>query len=147
MAEEFAIADRLHSAAIHLLRKVRRVDESSGLSAAKLSALSVVVFGGPITLGDLAAAEQVRPPSMTRLVKELEGEGLVVREWDQTDRRVARIQATAEGQRLLKRGRNARIELISEWLRDLKPEDCATLDQATRILERLLSLPSRDRSS
>jgi DNA-binding MarR family transcriptional regulator len=147
MAEETAIADRLHSAAIHLLRRVRRVDESSGLSAAKLSALSVVVFAGPISLGDLAAAEQVRPPSMTRLVKELETEGLVTREFDESDRRVARIRATADGQRLMKKGRNARVELISQWLRDLTPEDRAKLDQATRILERILSLPIRDRTS
>ena len=73
------VADRLHSAAIHLLRSLRREDDAVGLSAPRLSALSVVVFAGPITLGALAAAEQVRPPTMTRLVQALEAEGLVER--------------------------------------------------------------------
>src|ERR671933_1067936 len=75
-----ATADRLHSAAIHLLRRVRRQDDASGLTAPRLSALSVIVFGGPLTLGALAAAEQVRPPTMTRIVQALEEAGLVVRE-------------------------------------------------------------------
>jgi hypothetical protein len=70
-------ADRLHSAAIHLLRRLRREDAKSGLSAPRLSALSVLVFGGPLTLGELANAEQVRPPTMTRLVTALEADGRV----------------------------------------------------------------------
>src|SRR5229473_2111765 len=73
-------ADRLHSAAIHLLRRLRRQDDASGLTAPRLSALSVIVFSGPLTLGALATAEQVRPPTMTRLVAALEEAGLVVRE-------------------------------------------------------------------
>src|SRR5918992_1439308 len=73
-------ADRLHSAAIHLLRRLRRVDVASGLTAPRLSALSVVVFSGPLTLGALAAAEQVQPPTMTRIVGALEAAGLVQRE-------------------------------------------------------------------
>src|SRR3712207_2008290 len=82
------VADRLHSAAIHLLRRLRRADEASGLSGPKLSALSVIVYGGPITLGDLAAAEQVRPPTMTRIVRELEAAGLIRRSADSEDRRI-----------------------------------------------------------
>src|SRR3954464_11071797 len=89
------IANRLHSAAIHLLRRARRVDAESHLPAPQLSALSVIVYGGPITLGDLAAAEQVRPPTMTRLVVALEAAGLATRETDANDRRVVRISATA----------------------------------------------------
>src|SRR3954452_9515904 len=85
------LADRLHSAAIHLLRRLRREDDASGLPAPQLSALSVIVFGGPITLGALAAAEQVRPPTITRVVATLEESGLVVRETDDADRRVARV--------------------------------------------------------
>ena len=72
------LADQLHSAAIHLLRTLRKEDDSSGLSAPRLSALSVVVFGGPLTLGQLARAEQVRPPTMTRIVTGLAG-GFVTR--------------------------------------------------------------------
>src|SRR5215471_18759609 len=82
------LADRLHSAAIHLLRRLRRQHDASGLPAPQLSALSVIVFGGPITLGDLAQAEQVRPPTITKLVATLEDAGLVEREVDTADRRV-----------------------------------------------------------
>jgi DNA-binding MarR family transcriptional regulator len=145
MKQERAIADRLHSAAIHLLRRVRRVDATTGLSAAKLSALSVIVFGGPISLGDLAAAEQVRPPTMTRMVRQLEADGLIRRQPDQSDRRVVWIQATVEGQRLLKRGRSARIDLLAEWLRALGPDELSVLDEASKILERIFGAPGRDR--
>ena len=95
------MADRLHSAAIHLLRRLRKQDEAAGLGAARLSALSVVVFGGPLTLGELAAAEQVRPPTMTRIVAGLEEAGLVARETDARDRRVVRVTATGRGRRLM----------------------------------------------
>ena len=110
-------ADNLHSAAIHLLRRLRREDAKSGLSAPRLSALSVVVFAGPITLGDLAAAEQVRPPTMTRLVTALEDEGLIVREADAASSRRSRrrrwmaaewswsaVRAAASGSGALARG-------------------------------------------
>src|SRR6266480_6205271 len=96
-------ADRFHSAAIHALRHVRREDPASGLSAARLSALSVLVFGGPRTLGELAAAERVRPPTMTNIVRGLEDAGLVRREGDPSDGRVARVRATAKGERILQR--------------------------------------------
>jgi DNA-binding MarR family transcriptional regulator len=143
MSVEITIADRLHSTAIHLLRRVRRVDAATGLSAAKLSALSVVVFGGPISLRDLAAAEQVRPPSMTRTVKELEADGLVRRAVDGADRRITRISATPKGERLLRQGRAARINLLAEWLGSLDRDDLARIDDASRILERLLAEPRR----
>src|SRR5918996_5775251 len=91
------LADRWHSLAIHLLRRLRREDVKAGLTGPRLSALSVVVFGGPITLGDLAAAEQVKPPTMTRLVRALESEGLVRRENDPQDGRIVRLRATAKG--------------------------------------------------
>src|SRR5437667_3390038 len=89
------LADRLHSAAIHLLRRLRREDDASGLSAPRLSALSVVVFGGPLPIGALAAAEQVRVPTMSRVVASLESDGLVRRVLDDADRRVVRVEATA----------------------------------------------------
>src|SRR3954462_12265340 len=88
------LADRLHSTAIHLLRRLRREDDASGLPAPQLSALSVIVFGGPITLGALADAEQVRPPTITKLVATLEAAGLVERTIDAADRRVVRVRAT-----------------------------------------------------
>src|ERR687896_275833 len=103
-----ALADRLHSAAIHLLRRLRRVDATTGLSGPRLSALSVVVFGGPLTLGELAAAEQVKPPTMTRLVRALKARGLVTREPDERDGRVVWLRATAKGRTLMAEGRARR---------------------------------------
>src|SRR5213592_1086461 len=103
------VANRLHSAAIHLLRRARRVDAESHLPAPQLSALSVIVYGGPITLGALADAEQVRPPTMTRLIASMEHGDLVERETDAADRRVVRVKATAKGRRILEAGRDRRI--------------------------------------
>src|SRR5689334_15108723 len=106
------LADRLHSAAIHLLRRLRKEDAKTGLSAPRLSALSVVVFGGPVTLGELANAEQVRPPTMTRLVSALEQEELVDRETDPNDGRLTRVRATPKGRALLLRGRARRVQAL-----------------------------------
>src|ERR1044071_7614178 len=108
----FATADRLHSAAIHLLRSLRTEDRSSGLSGPRLSALSVIVFAGPIAMSALAAAEQVRPPTMTRLVAELERLGLVERARDSEDLRGIQVRATAKGRRLLEEGRRRRVERL-----------------------------------
>src|SRR5687767_115077 len=93
-SERADIASRLHSASIHLLREVRRQDPESGLSPARLSALSVLVFGGPRTLGALAAAEQVTAPTMTRLVAALEADGYLSRRPSPSDRRAVIVDAT-----------------------------------------------------
>ncbi|MEP6690563.1 MAG: MarR family transcriptional regulator [Gemmatimonadaceae bacterium] len=132
------VADRLHSAAIHLLRALRRRDVASGLSAPRLSALSVVVFGGPLTLGALAAAEQVRPPTMTHLVRALEGEGLVARAADPVDGRVVHVRATAKGRDVLARGRALRVALLARALTRLSRADRTTLAGAAAIIERIL---------
>jgi DNA-binding MarR family transcriptional regulator len=131
------VADRLHSAAIHLLRRVRRTDPKTGVSAAQLSALSVLM-GGPRTLGELAAAEQVRPPTMTKLVQELERAGLAARERDTDDARVVRVRSTAKGQRVLQRGREMRITELERRLRGLDAEELATLERAVGIIERVV---------
>jgi DNA-binding MarR family transcriptional regulator len=144
MSDVEILASRLHSVAIHLLRRVRRADVATGISPSELSALSVVVFGGPVTLGELAAAEQVRPPSMTRIVKALEADGLITRVIDETDRRIARLRATPKGERLMKEGRNARVALLAELVRPLTPHDRRTLDKASRILERIVNVPRRE---
>ena len=130
-------ADRLHSAAIHLLRRLRREDDASGLAAPKLSALSVVVHAGPLTLGALAAAEQVRPPTMTRIVAALEGEGLVTREPDPNDGRITRVRATARGSRVLEQGRARRVAALAQALSELPATDRSTLERAVAIIERL----------
>jgi len=131
-------ADRLHSAAIHLLRRLRRQDDASGLGAPRLSALSVVVFAGPITLGDLAAAEQVRPPTMTRVVAALEEAGLVRRETDPEDGRIVRIRATAQGARVMQEGRERRVAELARELGTLPEKDVAVLGRALDVLERVV---------
>jgi DNA-binding MarR family transcriptional regulator len=132
-----AVADKLHSAAIHLLRRLRREDDASGLSAPRLSALSVIVFGGPITLGALAAAEQVRPPTMTRVVQSLERDGLVKREPMADDARVVVIRATARGTRLLGEGRARRVRQLASDLAALEAAELHLLSRAAVLLERV----------
>jgi DNA-binding MarR family transcriptional regulator len=131
-------ADKLHSASIHVLRRVAREDPASGLSAARLSALSVLVFGGPRTLGELAAAERVRPPTMTSIVRGLEDAGLVRREADPSDGRVARVRVTAKGERILQRARERRIATLAERLGSLNPKEVARVHEAAELVERAL---------
>jgi len=133
------VADRLHSAAIHLLRRVRKEDAATGEGPARLSALSVLVFGGPMTLGELAAAEQVRPPTMTRIVTGLERGGLAQRLADPTDARRVRICATGKGVRLLQQGRKRRIEYLARHLEVLQDDELEALKNAVKILEKVLS--------
>ncbi len=132
-----AVADRLHSAAIHLLRRLRGEDEGSGLSAPRLSALSVIVYAGPITMGELAAAEQVRPATISRLVKDLDSEGLVRRSADPADERIQRVHATAKGRRLLEEGRRRRVTRLASDLAELPPTVLARLERTLEVLETL----------
>jgi DNA-binding MarR family transcriptional regulator len=128
-------ADRFHSAAIHALRFVAREDPASGLSAARLSALSVLVFGGAKTLGELAAAEQVRPPTMTNIVRGLEQAGLVRREADPRDGRVVRLTASAKGRRVLERARERRIAKLAERLAGLDVHEVERVRDAAELVE------------
>jgi DNA-binding MarR family transcriptional regulator len=132
-----AVADRLHSAALHLLRRLRAEDDELGISPPRLSALSVVVFGGPLTIGALAEAEGVKPPTMTRLVDGLEREGLVIRESDPADRRAVRVRATQDGRRVLIEARGRRVAALAAGLRQLPDRDVATLRRAAELLERV----------
>jgi DNA-binding MarR family transcriptional regulator len=141
--DALALADQLHSAAIHLLRHLRKEDDASGLSAPRLSALSVVVFGGPLTLGQLARAEQVKPPTMTRIVTGLENEGLVRREGDERDKRLTRINATPKGRRVLIAGRTRRVELLASAVERLRATELADLRRGAQLLKKLTdSMPS-----
>ena len=144
---DIRLADRLHSAAIHLLRRLRTEDAAAGLSAPRLSALSVIVFAGSIRLGELAAAEQVRPPTISRLVRELEAEGLVARVPDPDDGRVQRVRATAKGRRLLERGRARRVARLAEDLSGLAAKDRRALDRAAKILEEVALPPEHPAQS
>jgi len=134
-------ADRLHSASIHLLRRVRRQDDESGVTAPHLSALSVLVFGGARTLGELAAAEQVTPPSMTRIVRNLEASGLVERQTDPADRRVVLVSATGRGREVLLEGRRRRVAELAARLDTLGDEELETLARAAELIERVLRAP------
>lgn len=133
-----ALADQLHSAAIHLLRQLRKEDDASGLSAPRLSALSVAVFGGPLTLGQLAAAEQVKPPTMTRIVTGLEKDGLVRRIGDPRDRRLTRIKATTKGQKVLAAGRARRVEKLAAAVRALRGSELADLTRGVHLLQEII---------
>jgi DNA-binding MarR family transcriptional regulator len=135
------VADRLHSAAIHLLRRVRKVDQASGLTAARLSALSVLVFGGPTSLGALARAEQVSAPTMSRLVRGLERDGLVVREAQERDGRSVLLTATDEGRRILVEGRERRISELVGLFDGLTAGELATLASAAAIVEDAIARP------
>ncbi len=132
------LADRLHSAAIHLLRRVRREDVGAGLSAPQLSALSVIVFRDGLTLGELAHAEQVRPPTITRIVAELEAAGLAVRSRRASDKRVTIVKASAKGVKLLEEGRRRRIAALASEVVRLTRRELADLERAADLLERLV---------
>src|SRR5208283_5004385 len=129
-AETLAVADRLHSVAIHLLRRVRRQDAVSGAGPARLSALSVLVFGGPKTLGELAAAEQVKPPTMTRIAAGLARSKLAEITTDPDDARRMQIRATAKGTRLLQQARERRIADLASQLDKLPSAELAILAAA-----------------
>jgi DNA-binding MarR family transcriptional regulator len=136
--ETVAAADRLHSVAIHLLRRVRKQDAASGVGPAQLSALSVLVFAGAKTLGELAAAEQVKPPTMSRIVAGLERSRLVEITRDSDDARRMHIRPAAKGIRLLQAGRRRRIEYLAAHLDSLTGSELAQLNAAAEILEMLL---------
>src|SRR5215510_12105524 len=131
------LADRLHSAAIRLLRRLRREDEAMGLTPARASALSIMVFGGPVTIGSLAKAEQVTAPTATRLVIGMERDGLVRREDDEQDGRIVWLHPTAKGTRILHEGRKRRVAALASELASLDAGDRETLTAAADILERM----------
>jgi DNA-binding MarR family transcriptional regulator len=131
------LADALHSAAIHLLRRLRREDEKTGLSPARLSALSVVVFGGPMRISDLARAEQVKTPTITPIVAALESDGLITRQADQRDARAVILRATTKGEKLMTEGRARRVAVLAAELRRLPLKDRTVLRRAATLLQQL----------
>src|SRR6266566_4643512 len=137
-SELLETADRLHSAAIHLLRRLRVGDRESGIGPAQLSALSVLVFGGPRSLGELADAEQVRPPTMSRIVSGLERTGLVRRESTE-DRRRVRLLATPKGTKILWEGRKRRVESLANALALLGETQRGRLGELAKLLSEIVS--------
>jgi DNA-binding MarR family transcriptional regulator len=134
--QRLIVADRLHSASIHLLRDVRREDEATGISAARLSALSVLVFAGPLSLGNLAESEQVTSPTMSRIVDGLESAGLARREHDADDRRVVSVRATPRGVRVLHQARRRRVRRLTERFAHFSRRELNVLEEASGLLER-----------
>ncbi len=130
------VADRLHSASIHLLRHAAKQDVLAGTGPARLSALSVLVFGGPMALGQLAAAEQVKAPTMSRIVAGLKRFGLARIDADPGDARRIRVTATSKGERLLQQARARRIQLLARTLSGLREPEMDTLLKAAELIER-----------
>lgn len=134
------LASRLRLGVTRLARKLRQEAEP-GITPSMLMALSSIERGGRMTIGDLCAAEQVQPPSMTRIVSALVDAGLVTREPDPGDRRIAWVEATPDGLRLLQRSRRRKEAYLSRRLRDLERDELAVLEEAVPILERLVETP------
>jgi DNA-binding MarR family transcriptional regulator len=131
-------ANALHSAALRLMRRARSADASMDLDGPRASALSVLVFGGPMPIGRLASVEQVSPPAITKTVTALEGAGLVRRSRSAQDRRVVLVAATAKGRALLERGRSARVNAVADLLADLTDTELRTLSRAATLIARVL---------
>jgi DNA-binding MarR family transcriptional regulator len=136
----------LNSAAIHLLRRIARDDTADGVTPARLSALSVLVYGTAITVGDLARRQGVSLPTMSRMVDALVQEGLVTRVTDPVDHRAVRLDVTRRGRELMERGRARRIRRLASELETLGAHELTALEQAVAALERLeLPLPPGSR--
>jgi DNA-binding MarR family transcriptional regulator len=136
------VATGLNSAAIHLVRRLRRADESLGVTPARLSALSVLVFGGPRSISALAEAEQVTGPTMSRIVAALVDAGLVERDPDPDDARAVVLTATPTGRSLMERGRRQRVDRLVRDLEGLDESEVATLREAVAILRHLERAPA-----
>jgi DNA-binding MarR family transcriptional regulator len=130
-------AELLHSAAIRLLRMVRTEDAQAGIGPAQLSALSVLVFGGAKTVTELAALEQVRPPTMSRIVDGLVGKRLVQRVENEADRRTVQVSATAKGEKLMQAGKARRVKALAERFEALSASELKTLRAAAQLMLRL----------
>jgi DNA-binding MarR family transcriptional regulator len=135
----FEVADALHSAAIHLLRRLRVQDLASGVGPAKLSALSVLVFSRrPLGLAELAAAEQVKNPTMSRLVAAMERDGLVSITASKEDARAMEIRPTKKGERLLLAGKERRVNSLAKALKDLSESELVQLEQNIALLRNVI---------
>lgn len=135
------MADRLHSAALHLLRRLRTEDEALGVSPPRLSALSAVVGAGPIGIGALAASEGVTAPTMSRLVDGLEREGFVRRELDPGDARGVLVRATPNGTKALTKGRARRVRMLAGALARLSPDELAAIARGAELIEQVTRPP------
>ncbi len=132
--ERRRVAEQLHSAAIYVLRYAREADRQSTLGPAPLSALTVLTFGGPCTIGELAAAEQVAPPTMTRIIQALQARGFVRLKRSSKDARVTICEVSSSGIAILKKARKARLDRIEEFLSPKKLDDITLLGKALKAV-------------
>jgi len=137
---ETELAARLRLAVLRLSRRLRQ-QVAGGVTSTQFSALATVQRLGSPDARELATSEQVRPPSMTKIVVGLEAAGLVSRRVDVDDRRVARVMLTAEGRRVLQRSRSLRTAYLARRLRVLSPEERRALGDLVRLFERLVEEP------
>jgi DNA-binding MarR family transcriptional regulator len=136
------LADGLHSAAIHLLRQVRVEDRASGIGPAQLSALSVLVFAGSMSLKQLAEIEQVKPPTMVRIVQGLVKQRLANTRADKEDGRKIDIAATAWGKSLMMRARKRRVDSLARALSAMSSEQREELQAAVAVLKKVRVPPA-----
>jgi DNA-binding MarR family transcriptional regulator len=136
-SERSQLAARLRLVVTRLNRRLR-THADSGLSASAMAALATIGRRGPLPLGELAALEGVRPPTMSVTVAALDAEGLVRREPDPVDRRVARAALTAKGKVRLQQSRTRKTAYLAAQLEALEPDELRVLERAAAILERLL---------
>jgi DNA-binding MarR family transcriptional regulator len=132
-----AVADLLHSGAIRVVRMVRVEDSKAGIGPAQLSALSVLVFLGAKTVNELAVIEQVRPPTMSRIVDGLVKEDLVDRTTAAGDRRFVSVVPTRKGRKLLLEGKARRVRALAKRFDGLTNAELSTLEKAAGIMARL----------
>lgn len=130
------VAEKLHSVAIHLLRNAKKHDQESGLTAERLSLLSILIYVGPQTINSLAEMEQVSAPAITRTVKSLEKQGYVIKSRSKTDQRVVYVAPTRKSQQLLEETRRKRLQRIEHLLEGAAEEDLKQLSVAMTILEK-----------
>lgn len=133
------VANELNTTAVHALRVARPADTETGLSPERLSLLSVLVYGGARTMSELARAEQVSAPAITRIVGGLEGAGLVVRETVDADRRATLVRATPSGRAVLEQARRRRIEALAAVLRGASTEELDLVSRALAVVRRGLA--------
>lgn len=132
------LAPRLRRAVMHLARRLRQEGPTpEGLTFSQLSALATVDREGTTTLGALAAAERVQPPTMTKIVAHLESAGFLVREVDAADRRVSWVRVTASGRRLVHRRQTDKDRYLAARIAALSPAERAILEQALPLLDTL----------
>ena len=131
------LPDRLRLVVTRLARRLRQQSDAA-ISPTQAAALATIERRGPLTLGELAETERVQPPTITAAVDRLETQGLVARRRDPDDRRVARVEVTRAGRKLLEQTRARTSAYLERRIDDLSARDRATLERAADILERVL---------